>query len=89
VDWVLRCLAAVNITTGPFHFEAVEGPDGEEFAEHPLLCPGDDTARRWAVEHPNLPTDVLVALVDDPDLARRAAANPSLPVEVMERLITR
>ncbi|WP_447007373.1 ATP-grasp domain-containing protein [Saccharothrix isguenensis] len=33
VDWVLRCLAAVNIATGPFHLEAIEGPDGLVFLE--------------------------------------------------------
>ncbi|GAA1344766.1 ATP-grasp domain-containing protein [Saccharothrix algeriensis] len=33
VDWTARCLAAVGIATGPFHLEAIEGPDGLVFLE--------------------------------------------------------
>ncbi|GAA0251163.1 hypothetical protein GCM10010492_59340 [Saccharothrix mutabilis subsp. mutabilis] len=36
---------------------------------------------------PEPATDILIALLEDPDLAGDAAANPSLPVEVMEWMI--
>jgi len=33
VAWTMRCLAAVGITTGLFHLEAIESPDGPVFLE--------------------------------------------------------
>ncbi|MBB5960482.1 hypothetical protein FHS29_007106 [Saccharothrix tamanrassetensis] len=56
-------------------------------AQTRLVCLQDHTARRWAARRPNLPVDILIDFLQDPDLAGDGAANPSLPVEVMERMI--
>ncbi|QNP75454.1 hypothetical protein IAG44_42670 [Streptomyces roseirectus] len=53
-----------------------------------VACLGDVRARVVAAAHPALPVEVLVGLVQDGDEAvvRAAAANPSLPRDVMSRL---
>lgn len=68
-----------------------------DIAKHPateprtlLLCLTDREARAWAAGNPRLPTDTLLALLDDPEwtVADRAAANPALPPETMRALAT-
>ncbi|MFD8692888.1 hypothetical protein [Streptomyces sp. NPDC059651] len=43
----------------------------------------DPQVRADAARHPRLPQDRIAALLDDPELARWAAANPALPVATM------
>lgn len=54
-----------------------------------LACLDDRRAGRIAASHPNLPVPSLLDLLssDDPDLVEAAAANPSLPGDVMADLI--
>lgn len=47
----------------------------------------DAQVREDAARHPRLPQDRIAALLDDPELAHRAAANPALPVATMYELI--
>ncbi|WP_254710899.1 hypothetical protein [Streptomyces lunaelactis] len=47
----------------------------------------DRSVRAAAARHPRLPPDRLLALLDDDELAACAAANPTLPVPVMRRLL--
>ncbi|MFE9857713.1 hypothetical protein [Streptomyces sp. NPDC005780] len=47
----------------------------------------DSQVRADAARHPRLPQDRIAALLDDPELAHRAAANPALPVATMYTLI--
>ncbi|WUW23465.1 hypothetical protein OG521_22865 [Streptomyces sp. NBC_01463] len=47
----------------------------------------DRRVRADAARHPRLPSDRITALLDDGELASRAAANPALPVATMHRLI--
>lgn len=49
----------------------------------------DAAIRARAARHPRLPGDRLLALLDDEDLARYAAANPALPVTEMRVLLGR
>ncbi|MFE6843969.1 hypothetical protein [Streptomyces sp. NPDC057686] len=67
-----------------------------EIAGHPNATAGallpalaDERARPRAARHPALPAAVLADLLTDPDpeVARAAAANPSLPVDVMTGLL--
>ncbi|MCX5149429.1 hypothetical protein OHB36_22070 [Streptomyces sp. NBC_00320] len=67
-----------------------------EIAGHPnatagalLPCLDDERARPRAARHPALPPAVLVGLLTDadPEVAGAAAANPSLPVDVMTDLL--
>lgn len=48
----------------------------------------DAQVRADAARHPRLPQDRITALLDDPELGPRAAANPALPVATMYELIT-
>ncbi|MFI6100079.1 hypothetical protein ACIA8G_31400 [Lentzea sp. NPDC051213] len=52
-----------------------------------LLCLHDPQARHLAACHPNLPPPMIVELLASEFTARPAAANPSLPVSVMEELL--
>lgn len=63
-----------------------------EIAQHPnassetlLLCLADREARRFAAAHPNLPPEKIVELLSSEETA---AANPSLPIGVMEELLS-
>lgn len=63
-----------------------------KIAQHPnasgatlVRCLENEKAREHAAKHPNLPVDRIVDLLHDEPFA--AAANPSLPVSVMERLV--
>ena len=65
-------------------------------AEHPnacgetlLLCLEDHQARYSAACHPRLPVSKIVELLGSEFTARPAASNPSLPVAVMEKLLSR
>lgn len=67
-----------------------------DVAKHPaaptsavLECLDVPNARHWAARHPALPGDVVASLLDDPEWTVRAAAaaNPSLPVPVIEHLL--
>ncbi|WP_326718503.1 hypothetical protein OHT59_02535 [Streptomyces sp. NBC_00243] len=67
-----------------------------EIARHPnatapslLVCLTDDQARPIAAGHPALPPHVMVKLLSDDNwqVAKAAAANPSLPQAVMPELI--
>ncbi|WP_109005167.1 hypothetical protein [Streptomyces rishiriensis] len=69
-----------------------------EIARHPhaspralLACLADARARPVAAGRPALPPPVVVDLLDDPDprVVEAAAANPSLPLAVIEELIPR
>jgi len=69
-----------------------------EVARHPsatvpalLCCLAHPAGRRYAAERPDLPADIVAALLHDPDQRIRlsAAANPALPVEAMVRLLLR
>lgn len=55
-----------------------------------VLCLRDHQARPISAQHPSMPIGVLVQLVNDPDerVAEAAAANPSLPRQTMEYLLT-
>ncbi|MFE7842336.1 hypothetical protein ACFU53_41640 [Streptomyces sp. NPDC057474] len=66
-----------------------------EIARHPhatapalLACLADERARLLAAGHPALPPEVITDLLTDTDrqVAEAAAANPSLPLAVMEEL---
>ncbi|MEU6702829.1 hypothetical protein [Streptomyces wuyuanensis] len=54
-----------------------------------LMCLADERARRTAAGHPALPPRVVAGLLEDDDrqVAEAAAANPSLPLAVMARLV--
>ncbi|MFE8977470.1 hypothetical protein ACFYM7_29180 [Streptomyces cyaneofuscatus] len=54
-----------------------------------LACLENGRARPVAARHPALPPPVIVGLLDDPDpqVAEAAAANPSLPPQVMPELV--
>lgn len=52
-----------------------------------LTRDADPQVRADAARHPRLPQDRIAALLDDPELAHRAAANPALPVATMYTLI--
>ncbi|MFF0154532.1 hypothetical protein [Micromonospora sp. NPDC005203] len=43
--------------------------------------------RQVMVSSPRLPAPRIVALLDDPELAEAAAANPALPVDQMQRIL--
>ncbi|ULR49407.1 DUF2336 domain-containing protein [Streptomyces deccanensis] len=67
-------------------------------AQHPrataaalLPCLADERARPLAARHPALPPTVVVELLSDPadPVAEAAAANPSLPLAVMDELTRR
>lgn len=67
-----------------------------EIARHPaveprtlMLCLGHQAARGYAAAHPSVPGRVLAGLLEDAqrDIVYNAAANPSLPVEAMTRLV--
>lgn len=69
-----------------------------EIARHPratapalLPCLADERFRPLAARHPALPPEVVVELLSDPaaPVAEAAAANPSLPLAVMEVLTRR
>ncbi|MEU1350689.1 hypothetical protein [Streptomyces sp. NPDC005795] len=47
----------------------------------------DPQVRADAARHPRLPQDRIAALLDDPELGHRAAANPALPAATMYELI--
>lgn len=47
----------------------------------------DPQVRADAARHPRLPQERIAALLDDPELAHGAAANPALPVATMYALI--
>jgi hypothetical protein len=52
------------------------------------LCTDPDATVREAMAGcPRLPTADLIALLESPDLAEHAAANPALPVENIRRLL--
>jgi hypothetical protein len=52
------------------------------------LCTDPDGAVRQAMAaSPRLPVARITALLDDPDLAGHAAANPALPVDLMRRIL--
>ncbi|MEU4131629.1 hypothetical protein [Streptomyces wuyuanensis] len=54
-----------------------------------LVCLADERARRTAAGHPALPSRVVAGLLEDDDwqVVEAAAANPSLPLAVMARLV--
>jgi hypothetical protein len=52
-----------------------------------LLDDPRESVRRAAAMHPRLPAGVLIRLLRDTDNAEIAATNPSLPVEVMRRMV--
>ncbi|MFI9724636.1 hypothetical protein ACIHFE_34280 [Streptomyces sp. NPDC052396] len=52
-----------------------------------LLDDPRESVRRAACRHPQLPTRVLVQLLRDSDTAEIAAGHPSLPVEVMRKMV--
>ena len=54
-----------------------------------LLCLEDAQARYLAAAHPCLPVARIVELLGSAFTAGAAAANPSLPVRVMEELVDR
>lgn len=69
-----------------------------EIARHPnatapalLSCLTDQKTRRAAAGHPALPPPVIVDLLTDDIwlVAEAAAANPSLPIDVMSELVCR
>jgi hypothetical protein len=52
------------------------------------LCTDPDTLVRQAMAGcPRLPTTRIRALLDDPDLAEHAAANPALPADRMRQIL--
>ncbi|MEV4254191.1 hypothetical protein AB0J52_13630 [Spirillospora sp. NPDC049652] len=68
-----------------------------KIAQHPnatptalLACFPELRARRLAAAHPALPLEALVTLLndEDPQVARSAASNPSLPPHEMRRLLS-
>lgn len=72
------------------------GSTSPQVAQHPnteadtlMLCLRTQPARRHAARHPNLPSEVITDLLDDPDLlvAEAAAANPALPTKIMEAVL--
>ncbi|MFD7866227.1 hypothetical protein [Streptomyces sp. NPDC059783] len=73
-DPALRRLAPLDPDAGP---EAVDR----------LTRDADALVRADAARHPRLPGNRLAALLDDAELAGRAAANPALPVARMRRLV--
>ncbi|MEU2390521.1 PE-PGRS family protein [Streptomyces sp. NPDC007369] len=52
-----------------------------------LLGDPDSSVRAAAARHPRLPVPVLARLLAGPETAECAAANPALPLAVMERLV--
>ncbi|GAB2868848.1 hypothetical protein [Lentzea nigeriaca] len=93
--------AASNLLCPPelLHHMALRAGGVEEtyraIARHPealgetlLLCLEDAQARHLAAGHPRLPVPKIVELLGSEFTARAAAANPSLPVAVMENLIS-
>lgn len=54
-----------------------------------LLCLEDAQARHLAAAHPHLPVPAIVELLGSEFTAGAAAANPALPVHVMEDLVNR
>ncbi len=67
-------------------FREVAGHPGASAATL-LLCLRDERGRA-AARHPNLPADVLLDLLAGPATAEAAAANPSLPVSEMAKLLS-
>ncbi|MFG1927728.1 hypothetical protein [Cryptosporangium sp. NPDC048952] len=62
-------------------------PDAEPSIVDALLYDTDADVRQAIAASPQLPPKQVVALLDDPGLARAAASNPALPVEVMWQLV--
>jgi hypothetical protein len=75
VDPLVRRLATLDPHAGP---ELVE-----------RLCSDPDiTVRQAAAACPRLPAARIITLLDDPDLAEHATANPALPVDRMRQILT-
>jgi DNA-directed RNA polymerase specialized sigma24 family protein len=67
VEWTLRCLSAVGITTGPFHLEAFETPEGMVFLEVGARFGGADVVDTFELATgARLPAAQLRLLVDGP-----------------------
>ncbi|HEX6345820.1 hypothetical protein [Umezawaea sp.] len=67
VDWVLRCLAAVDIRTGPFHLEAIESARGLVFLEVGARFGGAGVVDTFELATGvRMPTAQLRLLVDGP-----------------------
>ncbi|MER5961445.1 PE-PGRS family protein [Streptomyces sp. NPDC002057] len=52
-----------------------------------LLDDPHEHVRHAATQHPRLPARALIRLLRDADTAQKAAGNPALPADVMERMI--
>lgn len=76
IDWTLRCLRAVGITTGPFHLEAIEAPDGLVFLEVGARFGGADVVDTFELATGvRMPATQLRLLVEGSD-ARPAVRVP-------------
>jgi hypothetical protein len=73
-DPAVRRLAALDPGAGPGLLER-------------LCADADPAVRQAAASCPRLPVARITALLDEPDLAEHAAANPALPVGWMERIV--
>lgn len=62
---------------------AARDPDLDPAVADRLTGDPDEGVRRAMAASPRLPVTRIVALLDDPDLAGSAAANPALPIDVM------
>ncbi|WP_157018501.1 hypothetical protein [Cryptosporangium arvum] len=62
-------------------------PDAEPSIVDTLRYDPDHDVRQAVAASPQLPPKQIVALLDDPELARAAASNPALPVDVMRQLV--
>src|SRR5204863_2976410 len=65
-----------------------QGCGRNRLSELPRLCADPDTTVRQAMAScPRLPAARIATLLNDPELAEHAAADPALPVEQMRRIL--
>lgn len=61
--------------------------DHPDFPILDLATDSGEDVRRALDRSPQLPTDRIIALLDDPELGEWAASNPALPIAEMHRIL--